>query len=550
MKLSFSALVFFFCCMPSALCQNEPFTLRVVNTGYQLNSAWEILYGPDDSLWVTESHAYLVSKIDPVSGNRRIVLDLNTKKNFSTSIARWPQGGLMGMALHPSMYHEWPSPSNPFVYIAYVYFYHQTPACNNNTGPCSFSTRIARYEYDIHTGQFKNEVVITESLAGSNDHNSGRLAIGQVDGADYLFYTIGDMGAGQFNNASRSNNAQREDIAEGKTLRFLLGPTGSGSNAWVPDDNPFSAGGGPTPVWSTGHRNAQGLVFGSNGKLYSSEQQDKSDDEINIIERGRNYGWPRASGYCDGNYSGLTLAGMPVGDEIQNCTELNAAEPIYTMYTHPNPALIGSGNMNWPTVACSSLDIYENHIIPGWHQSLLVPGLKSGTLLRLKLNAEGTGITDSSSVPIARNIGRLRDIAIAPDGLKIYVSCDMRGNYVLPDGKASAGPGPYAGRILELTYTGTVNAISEDIRSTYERNREYEVYPNPATDLLHVRGLRTTQKPLHYSLYDTQGSMIKQGRSNTDNFDIDIRRLQPGTYILRIANKFGINTATLKVVKH
>jgi len=68
-----------------------------------------------------------------------------------------------------------------------------------------------------------------------------------------------------------------------------------------------------------------------NGLLYSSEHQDKSDDEINIIERGRNYGWPKVSGYCDGNYNGELLANQIVIDEQANCISLNAKEPIYTL---------------------------------------------------------------------------------------------------------------------------------------------------------------------------------------------------------------------------
>ncbi len=529
--------------------QNEPFTIRTVNTSYQLNSAWEILYGPDDSLWVTENAAYKISRIDPASGGKTELLDISGNKNFDGSISKWPQGGLMGMALHPSMYNEWPNPSKPYVYIAYVYKYNQTASCDDNTGPCNFNTRIARYIYNRGTHTLTNETILIESLTGSNDHNSGRLAIGKVGGNDFLFYTIGDMGAGQFNNASRTNHAQSQNVLEGKVLRFNLEADGDVNqwDRWIPNDNPFPATGTKNAVWSMGHRNAQGIVFSSNGVLYSSEQQDRSDDEINIIEKTNNYGWPKVSGFCDGNYTGQTLAGQPVGDEIANCNTYNVREPIYTLFTDPAPGALGSNYMSWPTVACSSIDVYEQDVIPGWSKSLLVPGLKAGQVYRLSLSADGKTILDSSTIPAMRNLGRYRDIAIAPDGLKIYVSCDMSGNYILPNGTQSAGAGPNAGRILEFTYTGKVMAI-DDTKNSHTRNTEIKIFPNPVVDILQVRSIKSIQKPLFYYVYDMSGKLVLTGKSQTDYFDIKLGKLHSGLYIFKIYNSIGMNLFTDKVI--
>ena len=102
--------------------QNELFAMRVVNPSYQLNSAWELTWGPDDSLWVTENNAYVVSKLSPADGGKTLLLDISALRDF-TNPPIWPQGGLMGMALHPTMYSEWPNPSKPWVYLAYVYHY-------------------------------------------------------------------------------------------------------------------------------------------------------------------------------------------------------------------------------------------------------------------------------------------------------------------------------------------------------------------------------------------------------------------------------------------
>ncbi len=321
--------------------QNEPFSVRTVNTTYQLKSAWELTYGPDDSLWVTENSAYLVDRINPSDGGKTLLIDLSSKRDFATNAANWPQGGLMGLALHPSMYTEWPNPSKPWVYLAYVYHYvGYFKAKNTQDSGCFFKTRIVRYTYDRSSHSLSNPETIIENLNGSTDHNSGRLTIGDIDGTPYLFYTIGDMGTGQFKNLHRTNRAQLRDTLEGKVLRFNLDAIGSASNPqnWIPNDNPFvDANGNSTAVWSYGHRNAQGLAFGSNGILYSSEQQDMSDDEVNIIEKGRDYGWPLVSGYSDGNYDGWKLANMDVVSEEQDSIDYNLRAPIYTLYTTANP---------------------------------------------------------------------------------------------------------------------------------------------------------------------------------------------------------------------
>jgi PQQ-dependent dehydrogenase (s-GDH family) len=530
------------CLITSA--QNESFTMRIVNKGYQLNSAWEVTYGPDDSLWVTENKAYKVSKIDPASGNKTLLLDLSS---VPTGFSTFPQGGLMGMALHPTLYSEWPNASKPWVYLAYVY---QFNGCvktvkNNLDSGCFFKTKIVRYQYDYATQKLIGEQLIIDNLNGSSDHNAGRLAIGQVNGTPYLFYTIGDMGTGQFLNAKRKNRAQTRDTLEGKVLRFNIEPDGDAGvlDKWIPNDNPYKDKNGKnTAVWSWGHRNAQGIAFGSNGILYSSEQQDMSDDEVNIIENGRNYGWPLASGYCDGNYNGLTLAGLPVVSEQQDSIANNLKSPIYTLYTVPDPSvLIGKSNSIWPTVACSSIDVYENNVIPDWNRSLLIPSLKAGLIQRLKLDATGQKVIGMTNIAAMNKFGqiRYRDICISPDGLKIYASCDMSSQSVT-----------YQGKILEFLYTGSVLAINNEPLNSYTRNIEIEIYPNPAHKILNVKSIKNVSKPLYYSIYDVTGKLIINGNSKTDYFSINVETLLSGVYIFKLYNNYGITVATKKILIH
>ncbi|HMX79039.1 MAG TPA: PQQ-dependent sugar dehydrogenase, partial [Ferruginibacter sp.] len=293
------------------------FTKRTVASGF--NSAWEVLYGPNDSLWVTENKAYKISRVSVSSGQKTELVDLRATDgsiNFTSGTGVQPQGGLMGLAIHPNLYSADPAvrAAKPWVYAAYVYNRGSCPGTNTS---CIFTTKIVRFEYDGDA--LINPVTIINTIPGSSDHNSGRLVIGpQVEpGADAahtqyrLYYTVGDMGAGQFLNTTRTENAQNVNVLEGKVLRFNTEPDGDGGqDNWVPNDNPFFNASVITPqdyVFSLGHRNAQGLVWGTvNGtdRLYSSEQMDRTDDEINIIEAGRNYGWDQVSGYCDGNVDG------------------------------------------------------------------------------------------------------------------------------------------------------------------------------------------------------------------------------------------------------
>src|SRR6185369_16918147 len=118
---------------------------------------------PDDSLWVTEAHGYTITKVNPRNKNSRTVLDLNGLKDF-TSPPVWPQGGLMGLALHPLLLS-----TKPYVYVALVYHYNtnaETPSNSScagsgptgSTNPCFFKTKILRYTYNKTTGTLSSPV--------------------------------------------------------------------------------------------------------------------------------------------------------------------------------------------------------------------------------------------------------------------------------------------------------------------------------------------------------------------------------------------------------
>jgi PQQ-dependent dehydrogenase (s-GDH family) len=339
----------------------ENFTMRTVIANQRM--PWDITWGPDNNIWYTERTGGRVSFVNPTTGVKRVVLTLGTNMVQSAG-----QDGLMGMAIHPEF-----NSGKPYVYIGYTY---QTVSTTVR------KTRIARYTYNFTTQVLESPVTILQDIPGSNDHNSGRMTIGP----DLkLYYTVGDMGAGQFDNASRTNNAQNLNVYEGKVLRLNLELINS---SWIPADNPFTGTSGKTAVYSYGHRNAQGLVWANvNGtnRLYSSEHGPYSDDEINLIESAGNYGWPQVSGLCDGNYNGRTIGGFAVVNEQTNCTNLNAKVPLRSIYPVATPPTDATNNMTWPSSAPSGIDFYSSNAIPGWQNSLLVANLKTGTITRFKI---------------------------------------------------------------------------------------------------------------------------------------------------------------------
>ena len=325
----------------TSVAASESFSVRTVIPSQRMPH--DLVYGPDDNIWYTERFGGTVSFVNPVTGAKNIVLTLGSKM-----VRVGGQDGLMGLALHPAF-----NTGKPFVYIAYTY---------QSLSSTVRRIRIERYTYDAFSQTLIDAVTVLESIPGSNDHNSARLAIGPDV---KLYFSIGDMGAGQFDNISRANNAQNLSILEGKILRLNTELEGG---SWIPADNPFTSGGQPTEVYSLGHRNPQGLVWGNvNGTsiLYSTEHGPCSDDEVNIIESGRNFGWPQVAGSCDGNYNCRFIGGFNVVSEQVNCSTWNANVRLRSSYPSVNPPS-GGDTMVWPSLAPSGTECNGCSGIPGW----------------------------------------------------------------------------------------------------------------------------------------------------------------------------------------
>jgi MreB/Mrl family cell shape determining protein len=226
-------------------------TLDVRNVITGIDIPWEIIWGPDEHIWFTE-RVGRISRLNPETGVRTVVL------NLTSSVYQSSESGMLGMALHPDF------ENTPHVFVAYTY----------SAGINNIRERFVRYEYNGTA--LINPLTLVENIAGTSTHNGSRMLI--LPDTTLLIST-GD--AQQASTLPQSLNS-----LNGKFLRMNL----DGS---IPADNPF----GPSSyVYTYGHRNPQGILLAPNGKLYSSEHGPSTNDEFNIIEAGKNYGWPLIEG--------------------------------------------------------------------------------------------------------------------------------------------------------------------------------------------------------------------------------------------------------------
>lgn len=521
--------------------QNENFTMRQLACG--LSQPWEIKFGPDGFLWVTEAHSYEISRIDPTTGETAAVIDLSSKKNFPdyNSVTEFPQGGLQGLAFHPNFN------TNPYLYVAYVYRF---DGCLPDTLGCYYKTKIVRYYYDLRTKTLSNEMIIVDTIPGSSDHNGGRLVTGpSSENMDFLFYSVGDMGAGHLGNAARTHNGQNLNSYEGKILRFNLSPDTDTSyfNSWIPNSNPFNTTEKQNAVWSLGHRNPQGLVISPSGILYESEHGPYSDDEINIINPGYNYGFPLIMGFADGNYDGSRAgAGSSLPYIVSEVANQDSIEIEYT-YSDPIGSYFAASKqevskyytndynntppyanyyLQYPTSAPSGIDYYDSDAIPGWKNSILMANLKLANVYRLKLSNDGFAIV-GDTIAYFQGLGRFRDLAISPDGTKIYVSTDSTG--VVKGAPGIAVIPPNRGCILEFTYltTGT---------NKTDLSQSVKIFPNPASNFFTI-SIDSEIKNAELSISTILGEKKINTQNISENTNVSTLGYTPGIYIIKLVSE-------------
>ena len=420
--------------------------MRVLASG--LDNPWDLAWGPDGGLWLTERTGFRVTRLDPADGSKRVALTLTDAYQAVV------QDGLLGLAFHREG-------GRDYAFVAYTY--------DRDPGPeVVRRIRVRRYMYDSATRTLTTPTDVLDDMPAHDDHGAGRLAVGP-DGK--LYFSRGDQGSNFLANYCNPNRAQDVPTADevkrrdwstyqGKILRMNL----DGS---IPADNPQFAG-VRSHIYAIGLRNTQGLVFGPGGVLYGSDHGPSSDDELNVIQSGRNYGWPNVAGYKDdrayvyGNWSAsapapcrtLKFDAVSIPPSVPQAKESafsapNFAPPITTFFTVENDYEFRKNGT--ATIAPSGIDIYTSPAIPGWANSILITGMRGGSMYRVKLGADGRTVT-GSPLEDFRTANRYRDVVVSPDGRRIYLSTDSFGSTSGVDGARTSELGN-PGAVLEFTYS-------------------------------------------------------------------------------------------------
>jgi len=414
-------------------------TMRVLATG--LDNPWALTWGPDNFLWATEKTGKRVTRINPADGAKTPVLTI------PEVVTGHGQDGLLGLAFGDNA-----------VYLAYTYDADPGP-------PLDLRAKIVRFDYDRAEATLRNPVDVITNLPASEDHDSGRLLYGPDQ---KLYYAIGDQGNNKAHRACFPNRAQDLPTAaqvaakdwstyQGKILRL-------NTDGGVPADNPMIHG-VRSHVFSYGHRNPQGLAFGPGGRLFSDEHGPDSDDEVNLIKGGKNYGWPFVAGFRDDlsyRYADWSAApdcarltytdyepppSVPRGPRELEWNDPDYVDPLKTLYTVPAGHNFNDGGCGenqylcWPTIAPSSLAYLpeEGAPDPALANALVLTSLKNGALYVLKLTKDGNWV-QGDVVRLFRTRNRYRDLAISPDRTRAYVATDS-------EGPAGPGSGSQSGKL-------------------------------------------------------------------------------------------------------
>lgn len=291
---------------------------------------WDIAFLPNGDLLVTE-RAGRLQRIAP-DGAVTAIAGVEGGGIFG-------EGGLLGVAIHPK-----------FADNGWIYLYQTTETESGLTN------RVVRYRLDGDA--LVQRKTFIQDIPGAHNHDGGRLAFGP-DGK--LYVTVGDAGT--------PANAQDLKSPAGKILR--LNDDGS-----IPADNPFG-----TAVWSYGHRNPQGLAWDAQGRLWATEHGQTALDELNLIEPGKNYGWPDYEG--DEQGAGMT-----------------------------KPVAHSSASYTW---APSGMAFYEGDMFFG--------GLRGESLYQAKIGERPVKII----AHFEKQFGRIRAVTAGPDGMLYFTTSNQDG---------------------------------------------------------------------------------------------------------------------------
>lgn len=328
-----------------SLAQSSAFTVTEVA---QLNEPWAMTFLPDGRLLITERRGAL--KVYEVGGDAVDVAGV-------PEVSYGGQGGLGDVVLHPDF------PGNGLVYLSYA-----ESGVGNTSGA---AVARARLVLDGERAALENLEVVWRQVpkVTGRGHFGHRIAF---DADGYLWISSGER--------QKFDPAQDMQANLGKILR--LNDDGS-----VPAGNPFGDQGEITAqIWSLGHRNPLGLAFDAQGRLWNVEMGPRGGDELNLVRRGANYGYPVVS-------NGDHYDGRDIPDH------------------HTRPDLVAPA-VSWnPVISPSSLMFYSGGEFPDWRGDAFIGGLSSESLVRIEIDVESAREAQRFAMG-----ERIREVEQGPDG--------------------------------------------------------------------------------------------------------------------------------------
>jgi len=361
--------------------QTEHHAFRVDTVVDGLQHPWGLAFLPNGDMLVTERGS---GGDDGRPGQLRIIRDgelLPDPVPGLPEIRVGGQGGLLDVALHPDF------DQNRLVYLSYA-----KPNDDDSEG----TTAVIRARFENDEMVDAEEIFEANAWRQGRGHHGSRLAF---DANGYLFVTIGDR---QASPSGDLEDHPAQDLTNhiGTTVR--LHDDGS-----VPSDNPFVDDDEALPeIWSYGHRNQQGMaVHPETGELWQNEHGPQGGDELNLVERGANYGWP-VIGFGV-NYG----AGAPIHEAV---SREGMEQPV----------------VNWtPSIAPSGLMIYSGDLFPAWRGSVFSGGMSGRHRVLSRASVDGTTLLNEEYILPGEY--RIRDVREGPDG-HIYLVTDHRGGDLTP----------------------------------------------------------------------------------------------------------------------
>ena len=342
-----------------AIVESEKLKFAVDTITTELKNPWGMAFLPDGRTLVTER-----------AGEIRIIKDgklLDEKIQGVPAVYAHGQGGLMDIQLHPDF------AKNGWIYLSY-----------SKQVADSGGTVIARAKIEGNMLTNLEELFQAVPLSKSEVHFGSRIAF---DGKGYMFFTSGERG--------KKENAQDLTNHLGKVLRLH-------DDGKVPSDNPFvSTLGAKSEIWSYGHRSLQGLYYDkATGILWEHEHGPRGGDELNIVEKGKNYGWPVITYGI--NYDSTIITDITEKEGME--------QPIHYWV---------------PSIAPCGMTMVTSDKYPAWKGNILIGALSHQLVDRIEIS-DRTFVKEER---LLEKIGRVRAVAESPDGY-IYVAMENPGKIV------------------------------------------------------------------------------------------------------------------------